>query len=140
MTNIEARKAARLDIARTLKAAGLVEGVALTAEKLQSTAQTCYWHGVVRNDKAKAKDNYLTWHIPASGVAKRADDGAFLREITIAVDVFSKRSFDSEQNHKLLERLENQFTKNGYEVEFGEEQFEDDTSLYHYPVTIFKLY
>lgn len=140
MTNIEARRQARIDLAKTLKAAGLVEGISLTAEKLDNTTTTCYWHGVVRNDKAKAKDNYLTWYIPSSGTAKRADDKAFLRQITIAIDLFSKRSFDAEQNFKLLERLENQFTKDGYEVELGEEQYEDDTSLFHYPLTIFKLY
>jgi len=140
MTNTEARRKARLDIIGTLKAAGLVDGLSLTAERLQNTTTTCYWRGVVKNDKAKAKDNYLTWYMTASGTAKRADDKAFLREITIAVDVFSKRSFDSEQNHKLLERLENQFTQDGYEIEFGEEQYEDDTSLFHYPMTIFKLY
>jgi len=140
MTNINARKQARIDIIRTLKTAGLVEGVSLNPERLQATTQTCYWHGVVRNDKAKQKDNYLTWYIPASRISKRADDVAFLREITIAIDVFAKRSFDSEQNHKLLERIENQFITDGYEVEFGEEQYEDDTTLYHYPITIFKLY
>jgi hypothetical protein len=140
MTNIEARKRARVDIIKTLKSAGLVDGISLAAEKLQTTTATCFYHGVVRNEKAKAKDNYVTWYIPASGIAKRADDGAFLREVTIAIDVFSKRSFDSEQNFKMLEKLETEFTKDGYEVEFGEELYESDSGLFHYSITLYKLY
>ena len=94
----------------------------------------------MRNEKAKAKDNYLTYYIPTSDVVSRADNQAFLREVAIAIDVFSKRSFDSENNIKLLEDLENQFIKDGYEVEFADEFFESETSLFHYPITIFKIY
>lgn len=140
MTNIEARKKAREDIIRTLKQAGLREGISLSNEQLLDTRDTTFWHGVVRNEIVRAKDNYLTWNIAGSSASVRADNNAFLREITIAIDIFSKRSFDSEQNHKLLERIENQFTKDGYEVEFADEFFESDTSLFHYPITIFKLY
>ena len=140
MTNIEARKLARVELTKTLKSAGLLEGISLAAEQLDKTTKPCFWHGVVRNDKAKAKDAYVTWSIASSDVAKRADNGAFLREVTIAVDVFSKRSFDAEQNHKMLDALENAFTNNGYEVELNDELFESDTLLHHYPITIFKLY
>ena len=85
-------------------------------------------------------DSYVTWHIPRSSAHTRADDKTAIREVMIAVDVFAKRSFDSEQNHNLLESLELAFTNSGYEVEFGEEQFEDKTGLFHYPITTFKLY
>jgi len=140
MTNIQARKLARIELARVLKSAGLLEGISLVAEQLDKATKPAFWHGVVRNDKAKAKDSYLTWYIPASKTATRADDTAMHREVTIAIDVFSKRSFDAEQNFKLLESLENAFTENGYEVEFADETFESDTSLFHYPMTIFKIY
>jgi len=140
MTNIQARKQARVELIKVLKSAGLVEGISLAADQLDKITKPAFWHGVVRNDKAKAKDWYVTWYIPASRAAKRADDDVMLREVTIAIDVFSKRSFDSEQNHKLLESLENAFAENGYEVELADEIFESDTSLFHYPITIFKLY
>ena len=140
MTNIETRRRARAGIITTLKKAGLKEGISLSNEQLLDTRETTFWHGVVKNKTVRAKDNYLTWYIPASGASKRADDSVFLREVTIAIDVFSKRSFDSEQNHKLLEKLENQFVKDGYEVEFADELYESETSLFHYPITIFKLY
>lgn len=140
MTNIEARKKARKDIRQSLTDAGLVEGITLTDAQLAEETRTCYWHGVVRNEKAKAKDNYLTYYIPTSDVVSRADNQAFLREVAIAIDVFSKCSFDSEKNMKLLEDLENQFIKDGYEVEFADEFFESETSLFHYPITIFKIY
>ena len=140
MTNTESRRKARIEIIETLKSAGLVDGISMQATQLSQAARPAFWHGVVRNDKAKQKDSYVTWHIPASPSSKRADDKTFLREVTIAVDVFAKRSFSSEQNHKLLEALETAFEKSGYEVEFGEEQFESDTELFHYPITIFKLY
>jgi len=140
MTNIQARKQARVELTRVLKSAGLVEGISLAADQLDKITKPAFWHGVVRNDKAKAKDWYVTWHIPASPSHTKADDTTMLREVTIAVDVFSKRSFDSEQNHKLLEALETAFTENGYEVELADEIFESDTSLFHYPITIFKIY
>jgi hypothetical protein len=140
MTNIKSRHRARIEIIETLKAAGLLEGISLRAEQLQNATKPCFWHGVVRNDKAKTKDCYVTWFIPRSQAATRADDKTLLREVVIAVDVFAKRSFDSEQNHKLLEALENAFAEKGYEVEFGEEQFEEKTGLFHYPLTMFKLF
>ena len=138
MTNTEARKQARIGVIRTLKNAGLVEGISLSNEKLLATRDTTFWHGVVRNETVRAKDNYVTWHIPASGAVARADNKINAREIVIAVDVFSKRSFDSEQNHKLLDKLETAFDENGFEVELASEMYENDTQLFHYPMTLYK--
>ena len=140
MRNIDARKKARGEIKDALRTAGLLDGITLQAQQLHNETRPCFWRGVVRDEVARQKDQYVTWHIPSSSAAERADDKAFLREITVAVDVFSKRSFESEQNHKLLERLEDAFTESGFEVEFADEQYENDTKLYHYPLTIFKLY
>jgi len=140
MTNIEARKRARGEIKDALKAAGLLDGISLQAAQLQNETRPCFWRGVVRDAVARQKDIYVTWHIPSSSAAERADDKTFLREITIAIDVFSKRSFESEANHKMLERLETAFDAAGFEVEFSDEIFESDTQLFHYPLTLYKLY
>jgi len=140
MTNLQARKLAREDIRKALRAAGLLDGISLQASQLHNESRPCFWRGVIRDPVARAKDQYVTWHIPSSDTAERADDKTFLREITIAVDVFSKRSFESEANHKLLERLETAFDNAGYEVEFADEIFENDTKLFHYPLTLYKLY
>jgi len=140
MKNIDARTKARGEIKDALKAAGLLDGISITAAQLQNETRPCFWRGVVRDAAARQKDIYATWHIPSSSAAERADDKAFLREITIAVDVFSKRSFESEANHKILERLEVAFDTAGFEVEFADEIFEKDTQLFHYPLTLYKLY
>ena len=140
MTNIQARKTARAEVKAALKEAGLLDGIALQAQALHNETRPCFWRGVVRDEAARAKDIYVTWHIPSSGAHTRADNNAFLREIVIAIDVFSKRSFESELNHKLLERLERTFMQAGFEVEFADEQYENDTKLYHYPLTLYKLY
>jgi len=140
MTNIIARKLAREDIRAALRAAGLLDGISLTAQQLHNEARPCFWRGVVKDPVARQKDIYVTWYIPSSSAAARADDKTFLREITIAVDVFSKRSFESEANHKMLERLETAFDAAGFEVEFSDELYESDTQLYHYPLTLYKLY
>jgi len=140
MTNIQARKLAREDIRAALRAAGLLDGISLQASQLHNETRPCFWRGVIRDPVARAKDQYVTWHIPSSEASERADDKTFLREITIAVDVFSKRSFESEANHKLLERLEKAFDEARFEVEFADEQYENDTKLFHYPLTLFKLY
>jgi|GEM_PF-2218972 len=140
MTNILARKRAREDARTALKAAGLLDGISVTAAQLHNESRPCFWRGVVKDPIARQKDIYVTWHIPSSTAAERADDKAFLREITIAIDVFSKRSFESEANHKMLERLETVFDKAGFEVEFADELYEADTQLFHYPLTLYKLY
>ena len=140
MTNLQARAKARADVKDALKAAGLLDGITLQAQQLHNETRPCFWRGVVRDDVARQKDQYVTWHIPSSDTHTRADNDAFLREIMVAIDVFSKRSFESEMNHKLLERLENAFSQAGFEVEFSDELFENDTKLYHYPLTIFKIY
>jgi len=140
MTNTQARKQARIDILRTLDQAGLVQGIALTPDQLIAETRTAYWHGIARCQIARAKDSYLTFHFPGSPVHTRADDAVFLREIMIAINVFSKRSFSSEANHKLLETLEEALTRNGYEVEIADEIYEEDTALFHYPMTAFKIY
>jgi len=140
MRNIDARKKAREEIKTALKAAGLLDGISLQAQQLHNETRPCFWRGVVKDPVARAKDIYVTWHIPSSTAAERADDKTFLREITIAVDVFSKRSFESEANHKMLERIETATSEAGFEVEFADELYEDDTKLYHYPLTLYKLY
>ena len=140
MTNIQARKIAREDIRAALKAAGLLDGISLQASQLHNETRPCFWRGVIRDPVARAKDQYITWNIPSSEANTRADDKTLIREITIAVDVFSKRSFESEANQKLLERLEKAFDQADYEVEFADEQFENDTQLFHYPLTLYKLY
>ena len=140
MKNIDARKKAREEIKTALKAAGLLDGISLQASQLHNETRPCFWRGVVKDPVARQKDIYVTWHIPSSTAAERADDKTFLREITIAVDVFSKRSFESEANHKMLERLETATSEAGFEVEFADELYEDDTKLYHYPLTLYKLY
>ena len=39
-----------------------------------------------------------------------------------------------------LEKLEDVFKDNGFEVEFADEIFESETSLFHYPLTLYKIY
>jgi len=140
MRNIDARAKARAEVKLALRAAGLLDGISLQASQLQNETRPCFWRGVVKDPVARQKDIYVTWHIPSSTAAERADDKTFLREVTIAIDVFSKRSFESEANHKMLDRLETAFDEAGFEVEFADEQFENDTKLFHYPLTLYKLY
>jgi len=140
MKNITARKLAREDIRIALRAAGLLDGISLQAQQLQNETRPCFWRGVVRDPVARQKDIYVTWHIPSSDTAERADDKTFLREVTLAVDIFSKRSFESEANHKMLDRLETAFDEARFEVEFADEQYEENTQLFHYPLTLHKLY
>jgi len=140
MTNVQARKLAREDIRAALRSAGILCGISLTAQQLQNESRPCFWRGVINDPVARAKDHYITWHIPSSNSKTHADDKTLIREITIAVDVFSKRSFESEANHKLLQRLETAFDEAKFEVEFSDELYENDTKLFHYPLTLYKIY
>lgn len=140
MRTIKARKTCRTEIINLLKGVGLQEGINLTDQEIEDETKTIFWHGVVRNPKARSKNQYVSYYFPAIENKYNADNDDFIREVMVAIDVFSKRSFDSKDNLDLLEILEETFKDNGFEVEFGDEIFEDETSLFHYPLTIYKLY
>lgn len=140
MRIIKARKICRNEVITLLKSIDLEEGIALNDAEIDKTNKTLFWHGVVRNPKARNKPNYVSYYFPAFENTIDAEDEAFLREVMVAIDVFSKRSFDSKENLDLLEKIENIFCDNGFEVEFADEIFESETSLFHYPLTIYKIY
>jgi len=140
MTNNQARAKARIEIIDALKAAGLMEGNSLTAAQLHNETRPAFWRGIVRDPTAKAKETYATWQIVGSSAHTRGDDKTQLRELTIAVDIFSKRSFDSEQTQKTLGEIENALSTAGFEVEQAAEQYHEDSKLFHTPMTLIKIY
>lgn len=140
MRTIKARRTCRAEVVKLLKGAGLSEGIGLSDQEIEKMTQTIFWHGIVRNPKARNKNNYVSYYFPTIENKYNADNDDFLREVMVAIDVFSKRSFDSKENLDLLELLEDTFKDNGFEVEFADEIFESETSLFHYPLTIYKLY
>ena len=140
MRTIEARRKCRKDVRDLLKSIGLLEGIGLNDSEIEGTNQILFWHGVVRNQKARNKTTYLSYYFPSFERKISADNDDFIREVMVAVDVFSKRSFDSSENFDLLENIENVFKDNGFEVEFADEIYENETSLFHYPLTLYKLY
>ena len=140
MRTIKARKICRNEIITLLKSIGMVEGISLSDAQLEKETKTLFWHGVVRNPKARNKLNYVSYYFPAFEAKYGADNDDFIREVMVAIDVFSKKSFDSKENLDLLEKLEDIFKDNGFEVEFADEIFESETSLFHYPLTLYKIY
>lgn len=140
MRTIKARKVCRAEIIALLKSIGLEEGISLNDSQIQQTTKTLFWHGVVRNPKARDKTTYLAYYFPSFQGKYNADNDDFIREVMVAIDVFSKKSFDNKSNFDLLEDLENVFKDNGFEVEFADEIFESETSLFHYPLTLYKIY
>ena len=140
MRTIKARKICRNEIITLLKSIDMVEGISLNDAEIEKTTKTLFWHGVVRNPKARNKQNYVSYYFPAFEAKYGADNDDFIREVMVAIDVFSKKSFDSKENLDLLEKLEDVFKDNGFEVEFADEIFESETSLFHYPLTLYKIY
>lgn len=140
MRTIKARKVCRAEIIKLLKSIDLVEGISLNDAEIEKTTKTLFWHGVLRNQKARNKTTYLSYYFPNFESKISADNDDFLREVMVAIDVFSKKSFDSKENMDLLEKLEDIFKDNGFEVEFADEIFESETSLFHYPLTLYKIY
>lgn len=140
MRTIKARKACRNEVIQLLKSIDLVEGISLNDAEIEKEAKTLFWHGVLRNQKARNKITYVSYYFPAFESKISADNDDFLREVMVAIDVFSKRSFDSKDNMDLLEKIEDTFKDNGFEVEFADEIFESETSLFHYPLTLYKIY
>lgn len=140
MRTIKARKVCRNEVISLLKSIDLVEGISLNDAEIEKTNKTLFWHGVLRNQKARNKMTYVSYYFPAFESKVSADNDDFIREVMVAIDVFSKRSFDSKENLDLLENIENVFKDNGFEVEFADEIFESETSLFHYPLTIYKIY
>lgn len=140
MRTIKARKTCRIEVIKLLESIGLVQGITLSDEEIDKTTKTLFWHGVLRNPKARNKTTYVSYYFPSFESKISADNDDFLREVMVAIDVFSKRSFDSKDNLDLLEKIEDVFKDNGFEVEFAEEIFESETSLFHYPLTLYKIY
>lgn len=140
MRTIKARKTCRIEVIKLLENIGLVQGITLSDEEIDKTTKTLFWHGVLRNPKARNKTTYVSYYFPSFESKISADNDDFLREVMVAIDVFSKRSFDSKDNLDLLEKIEDVFKDNGFEVEFAEEIFEIETSLFHYPLTLYKIY
>lgn len=140
MRTIKTRKVCRTEIIKLLESIDLVEGISLNDAEIEKTTKTLFWHGVLRNQKARNKTTYLSYYFPNFESKISADNDDFLREVMVAIDVFSKRSFDSKENMDLLEKLEDIFKDNGFEVEFADEIFESETSLFHYPLTLYKIY
>lgn len=140
MRTIKARRTCREEIIKLLTGAGLEDGVGLDDEQIRKTNKTIFWHGVLRNPIARDKLNYVSYYFPDFESKYSADNDDFIREVMVAIDIFSKKSFDSKENFDLLELLENTFKDNGFEVEFADEIYENETSLFHYPMTIYKLY
>lgn len=140
MNNTKARNSAKADLIKGLNMAGVVEGITLTPEQIQSETRTIMWHGVLRNDLARNKPNYITYNISSSEARVRADDTTYLREVMIAVDIYSKHSFDSKDNYTLLLKVETKLAEKGFEIEMNDEIYENDTKLFHIPLTIYKNY
>lgn len=140
MRTIKARKTCRLEVIKLLESIGLVQGITISDEEIDKTTKTLFWHGVLRNPKARNKTTYVSYYFPSFESKISADNDDFLREVMVAIDVFSKKSFDSKDNLDLLEKIEDVFKDNGFEVEFAEEIFESETSLFHYPLTLYKIY
>ena len=120
MRTIKARKICRNEIITLLKSIDMVEGVSLNDAELEKETKTLFWHGVVRNPKARNKLNYVSYYFPSFEAKYGADNDDFIREVMVAIDVFSKKSFDSKENLDLLENLEDVFKDNGFEVELAD--------------------
>ena len=140
MRTIKARRVCRKEVINLLKSIGMQEGIGLSDDDIEVTRNILFWHGVVRNPKARSKTTYLSYYFPSFERKYSADNDDFIREVMVAIDVFSKKSFDSADNFDLLENIENTFKDNGFEVEFADEIYENETSLFHYPITLYKLY
>ena len=119
MRTIKARKICRNEVITLLKSIGMVEGISLNDAEIDKTTKTLFWHGVVRSPKARNKQNYVSYYFPAFEGKYGADNDDFIKEIMVAKDVFKD---------------------NGFEVEFADEIFESETSLFHYPLTLYKIY
>jgi len=137
LTNTESRKRINKQAIATLIAAGLKDGIALTQEQLKNTTDVTFWH--TGNMNAINLPTYVTYSIAGTRAAVRGDDKTLLRDNTLAVDVFSKASFESRTNASLLGQIEEAFILAGFEVQFEAEQFERDTALFHMPMTAFKI-
>lgn len=140
MDNSKARKNAKTELITALNSAGAVEGISLTPQQIQSETRPLFWHGVLRNELAREKTSYITYSIPSSDTRVRADDDTFLREVMIALDIYSKFSFDSEDSYTLLLKVETKLAEKGFEVEMNDEIYEEDTKLFHIPLTLYKNY
>ena len=55
MRTIKARKVCRAEVIKLRKSIDLVEGISLTDAEIDKATKTLFWHGVLRNPKARNK-------------------------------------------------------------------------------------
>ena len=137
LTNTESRKRVNSQVIKALTTVGLKDGIALTQEQLKNTKDITFWH--TGNMTATNQATYVTYSIAGTRAAVRGDDKTLLRDNTLAIDVFSKVSFESRANVTLLANIEDALINAGFEVQFEAEQYERDTALFHMPITAFKI-
>jgi len=138
MTNCDARKKINELVIAALVAAGLKDGVTLSAGELQNTSAVTFWRtGAI--GAGMNKPTYAAYSIVGTNASIRGDNRTLLRENAIALDIFSKNTFETRQNARLLESIESALVVAGFEIVFEAEEYESATALYHLPITAFKL-
>jgi hypothetical protein len=138
ITNTEARRRINDQAHAVFAAVGLKDGIALTNEELNKTTDVTFWRTGALNPQVN-KPTYVTYSVAGTDSAVRGDDKTLLRDTTLAIDVFSKQSFESKSNAILLANIEDTLINSGFEVQFEAEQYEADKQLFHMPITAFKI-
>ena len=133
MTNSKVRQKGKRELMAIFRGCRIKDG--LTEKEI--TDKWTYWYNLERIGK---RGNYIIYEVLDSPVMHRADDRAYSREFFCQVDIFSLDSFETEGLQTVIETLENALTKAGFEVDFKDEMYEDDTKLFHLPIYISKFY
>jgi len=133
MTNAKVRQIGKKELMEIFRLCRIKDGL---MEK-EITEKWTYWYNLERTGK---RGNYIIYEVIDSPVLHRADDKAFTREFFCQIDVFSVDSFETEKLQTLVGNLEEILAKNGFEVDFKTENYENDTRLFHLPIYVSKLY
>lgn len=133
MTNSKARQKGKSELCEVFRLCRIGDG--LTAKEIND--KWTYWYNLERTGK---RGNYIIYEVLDSPALHRADDKVLSREFFCQVDIFSLNSFETEIMQTMIESLEKGLIKAGFEVDFKDEMYENDTQLFHLPIYISKLY
>lgn len=119
MTAVEGLLKTAQDVVLILKSSGLLEGEMLdNLNDALETDEIMFWHALAKNGGGN-KETYLIWNVmPPSPIINV--DSTKLRRGSALIDIFTRYNICDETIQELLERINNEALKFGWECELYE--------------------
>jgi hypothetical protein len=105
------------NIQRILKSAGLTNGNLLDPDEVKKTDDTLFWFKKNENVSSTNKKMYVIWSLASLTPLGYADDKVAVRNVYISIDFYTRLGQLHQTTLKTIDRVDEEFTKNGWQFE-----------------------